>query len=170
MERKGFKVPLLIGGATTSRVHTAVKIAPNYPRAGGATSTTPAARSASSPALLSTPRSAGLRSPTSAPSTPRSREPHCPRQADKNAAVAGTRRAPIAFKIDWTGLHAAQADVHGHRACSTTTTLAELVRLHRLDAVLPAPGSSHGRYPAILDRRRWSAKRRARCSPTRRRC
>ena len=31
MERQGFKVPLLIGGATTSRVHTAVKIAPNYP-------------------------------------------------------------------------------------------------------------------------------------------
>jgi len=30
MERQQFKVPLLIGGATTSRAHTAVKIAPNY--------------------------------------------------------------------------------------------------------------------------------------------
>ncbi len=30
MKREGFSVPLLIGGATTSRVHTAVKIAPNY--------------------------------------------------------------------------------------------------------------------------------------------
>jgi 5-methyltetrahydrofolate--homocysteine methyltransferase len=30
MERKGMDMPLLIGGATTSRVHTAVKIAPNY--------------------------------------------------------------------------------------------------------------------------------------------
>jgi 5-methyltetrahydrofolate--homocysteine methyltransferase len=30
MERQGFKLPLLIGGATTSRRHTAVKIAPNY--------------------------------------------------------------------------------------------------------------------------------------------
>jgi 5-methyltetrahydrofolate--homocysteine methyltransferase len=30
MEREGFTVPLLIGGATTSRTHTAVKIAPNY--------------------------------------------------------------------------------------------------------------------------------------------
>ena len=30
MEREGFKVPLLIGGATTSRAHTAVKIAPGY--------------------------------------------------------------------------------------------------------------------------------------------
>jgi 5-methyltetrahydrofolate--homocysteine methyltransferase len=30
MERQGFQVPLLIGGATTSKVHTAVKIAPMY--------------------------------------------------------------------------------------------------------------------------------------------
>jgi 5-methyltetrahydrofolate--homocysteine methyltransferase len=32
MEREGFDIPLLIGGATTSRVHTAVKIHPNYQR------------------------------------------------------------------------------------------------------------------------------------------
>ncbi len=30
MERQGFKIPLLIGGATTSKTHTAVKIAPQY--------------------------------------------------------------------------------------------------------------------------------------------
>ena len=30
IEREGFTIPLLIGGATTSRVHTAVKIAPHY--------------------------------------------------------------------------------------------------------------------------------------------
>ncbi|MDQ2868795.1 MAG: methionine synthase [Verrucomicrobiota bacterium] len=30
MERENFRVPLLIGGATTSRAHTAVKIAPHY--------------------------------------------------------------------------------------------------------------------------------------------
>jgi 5-methyltetrahydrofolate--homocysteine methyltransferase len=33
MKREGFELPLLIGGATTSRVHTAVKIAPRYPHA-----------------------------------------------------------------------------------------------------------------------------------------
>ena len=33
MERRGFSIPLLIGGATTSRTHTAVKIEPNYRRA-----------------------------------------------------------------------------------------------------------------------------------------
>ncbi|HHK74536.1 MAG TPA: methionine synthase, partial [Rhizobiales bacterium] len=32
MERTGFDVPLMIGGATTSKVHTAVKINPNYER------------------------------------------------------------------------------------------------------------------------------------------
>ncbi|TXT26736.1 MAG: 5-methyltetrahydrofolate--homocysteine methyltransferase [Gallionellaceae bacterium] len=31
MQRQGFSTPLMIGGATTSRVHTAVKIEPNYP-------------------------------------------------------------------------------------------------------------------------------------------
>jgi len=30
MERQGFTIPLLIGGATTSKIHTAVKIAPEY--------------------------------------------------------------------------------------------------------------------------------------------
>jgi 5-methyltetrahydrofolate--homocysteine methyltransferase len=35
MERREMKIPLLIGGATTSRLHTAVRIAPAYP--GGAT-------------------------------------------------------------------------------------------------------------------------------------
>ncbi len=43
MQREGFDVPLLIGGATTSRVHTAVKIAPNY-EAGQAVYVTDASR------------------------------------------------------------------------------------------------------------------------------
>lgn len=30
MEKNGFKIPLLIGGATTSKIHTALKIAPHY--------------------------------------------------------------------------------------------------------------------------------------------
>jgi 5-methyltetrahydrofolate--homocysteine methyltransferase len=43
MERQGFKIPLLIGGATTSRVHTAVKIDPGY-RAGQTVYVTDASR------------------------------------------------------------------------------------------------------------------------------
>src|SRR2546429_9057598 len=45
MERQGFDLPLLIGGATTSRVHTAVKIHPNY-RRGQAVYVTDASRAA----------------------------------------------------------------------------------------------------------------------------
>jgi len=30
MQKAGLTIPLLIGGATTSKIHTAVKIAPNY--------------------------------------------------------------------------------------------------------------------------------------------
>ena len=32
LERQGFSIPLLIGGATTSKIHTAVKISPQYPK------------------------------------------------------------------------------------------------------------------------------------------
>ncbi len=54
MERAGFKVPLLIGGATTSRQHTAVRIAPEY---SGATAYVPdASRVADVVASLLDPR------------------------------------------------------------------------------------------------------------------
>jgi len=43
MERRGFDVPLLIGGATTSRTHTAVKIEPGY-RSGSTTYVVDASR------------------------------------------------------------------------------------------------------------------------------
>jgi 5-methyltetrahydrofolate--homocysteine methyltransferase len=43
MERRALDIPLLIGGATTSRTHTAVKIAPNYQR-GSTTYVTDASR------------------------------------------------------------------------------------------------------------------------------
>jgi len=43
MERQGFSIPLLIGGATTSRVHTAVKINPHY-KSGQAVYVTDASR------------------------------------------------------------------------------------------------------------------------------
>ena len=43
MERRGFDIPLLIGGATTSRTHTAVKIEPGY-RSGSTTYVVDASR------------------------------------------------------------------------------------------------------------------------------
>ncbi len=45
MEKREFNVPLLIGGATTSKIHTAVKIAPSYP-SGNAIHVLDASRSA----------------------------------------------------------------------------------------------------------------------------
>src|SRR2546423_12737783 len=56
MERKGFDLPLLIGGATTSRVHTAVKIHPNS-RRGQAVYVTDASRAVGVAAALRSPES-----------------------------------------------------------------------------------------------------------------
>lgn len=53
MERKGMRAPLLIGGATTSRIHTAVKIAPNY--SGQVVQVLDASRSVPAVASLVTP-------------------------------------------------------------------------------------------------------------------
>ena len=47
MQRAGMTMPLLIGGATTSKVHTALRIEPEYNGTGGGMSLTPAAPSAS---------------------------------------------------------------------------------------------------------------------------
>src|SRR5205085_2538342 len=58
MERQGFDLPLLIGGATTSRVHTAVKIHPNY-RRGQAVYVTDASRAVGVAAALRSPQSRG---------------------------------------------------------------------------------------------------------------
>ncbi|MBD3786333.1 MAG: methionine synthase, partial [Sphingomonadales bacterium] len=59
MEREGFDIPLLIGGATTSKVHTAVKIAPRYNK-GAAVYVTDASRAVGVVgALLSPQQKAG---------------------------------------------------------------------------------------------------------------
>ena len=54
LEREGFTLPLLIGGATTSRVHTAVKIHPNYSK-GQAVYVTDASRAVSVVSSLLSP-------------------------------------------------------------------------------------------------------------------
>ena len=104
MERDGFSIPLLIGGATTSRVHTAVKIHPPTPAARPSTSTTPAAPSASS-ASCSRPSQGPPTSPTSAPSTQSSPRPR-PRRAREAAPAAG-RGPRQRLQARLGGLHAA---------------------------------------------------------------
>jgi 5-methyltetrahydrofolate--homocysteine methyltransferase len=109
MERQGFKLPLLIGGATTSRAHTAVKIAPHYSepvvhvldasRAVPVTTT-----------LLSTDGKADFVAQHRADyETLRKRHAE-PKQALISIEAARANRAPIQFRAediavpDWTGV------------------------------------------------------------------
>ena len=100
MERQGFTLPLLIGGATTSRAHTAVKIAPNYSgplvyvpdasRAVGVVST-----------LLSNERSGAFATETRAEYA-RIREEHIGRDEDRNrVSIEEARLHPA--PVHWEG-------------------------------------------------------------------
>ena len=60
-------------------------------------------------------------SPTCGPNTRKVAEAHARAEADKQRLPLATARAN-AFKIDWVGLHAAQADLPRHAGSSRTTT------------------------------------------------
>jgi len=99
MERQGFKIPLLIGGATTSRVHTAVKIEQNYP-SGTTVYVTDASRAVGvcSNLLSDTLRDdyvASIKSDYVA-----AREQHAARQSKAVYVTLAQARAH-AFKADW---------------------------------------------------------------------
>lgn len=82
MERMGLKIPLLIGGATTSRIHTAVKIDPCY--SGPVVHVLDASKSVPVASnLLSKEYSEGFMADTKAEYV-RLREEHASRQEDKN--------------------------------------------------------------------------------------
>ena len=83
MERQGFDIPLLIGGATTSRVHTAVKIDPNY-RRGQTVYVTDASRAVG---VASSLLSQGRRPPDMPPMCARNMRPW-PATMPTNAAAA----------------------------------------------------------------------------------
>ena len=99
MEREGFDLPLLIGGATTSRVHTAVKISPNYHRS-QAIYVTDASRAVG---VVS-----GLMSPEERPKAiarvreeyARMAESHARGRAEKTRTSIADARANR-FKLDW---------------------------------------------------------------------
>ncbi len=100
MERQGFDVPLLIGGATTSQVHTAVKISPNYKR-GPAVYVTDASRAVGVVSnLLGEGRDAyvgKLRETYASVASAHERG----RAQKARASLAQSRRNK--FKIDWSG-------------------------------------------------------------------
>ena len=105
------KIPLLIGGATTSRVHTAVKIAPNYE--GPVVYVPDASRSVSVAAnLLSEENSAqyiaGLRADYA-----RLREQHANRKTQPLVTLAEARANKT--KIDWSHYRPAKPKFIGRR-------------------------------------------------------
>ena len=140
MERQGFDLPLLIGGATTSRVHTAVKIHPNY-RRGQTVYVTDASRAVGvASSLMSTRAARRPTSPTSRAEYAKIAAAHARAEDEQAAAVArGRARQRAQARLD--ELRAADADASSARGCSRTIPIAELVALHRLDAVLPDLGA-----------------------------
>jgi 5-methyltetrahydrofolate--homocysteine methyltransferase len=99
MERQGFKLPLLIGGATTSRAHTAVKIAPHYSEPVvhvlDASRAVPVATS-----LLSDESKAGFVAQHRVEYEAVRKNHAAPRQQVVSLEVARTRRTPIEWRAE----------------------------------------------------------------------
>ncbi len=146
MEREGFAVPLLIGGATTSRVHTAVKISPNYQR-NQAIYVLDASRAVGVVSnLLSETESApyiqGIRS-----EYVKVREAHLANEAKKQRITLAAARANK-YAIDWKGYTPPKPSFLGARAFESYN-LAELVPYIDWTPFFQTWELS-GRYPAIL--------------------
>jgi 5-methyltetrahydrofolate--homocysteine methyltransferase len=102
MERQGFDIPLLVGGATTSRAHTAVKVAPKYH--GPVIWVKDASRSVPVVAkLLSDEQRPGLLAETQAEYAVL-RERHAARTDSRKLLSLADARAN-ATPIDWSGYH-----------------------------------------------------------------
>jgi 5-methyltetrahydrofolate--homocysteine methyltransferase len=145
MEREGFTIPLLIGGATTSRVHTAVKIEPNYH--GPVVHVLDASRAVGvASSLLSQDQragfAAGIRAEYQDVREKRSRRP----SDQRRQSLADARRQRLA--IDWTG-------VTPPAPCSTGLTVLDDYPLEDLVPRIDwtpffQTWELPGHYPAIL--------------------
>ena len=167
MERQGFDVPLLIGGATTSRVHTAVKIHPNY-RRGQAVYVNDASRAVGVvAALLSREARRAIINDVRAEYA-RIAAAHARGEDNKQRLSLADARAN-ALKLDWSGRYrAAGAALSRHAAVSPTSRSpnSSIISTGRRSS---PPGSLTANIRRSSTTRR-SAKRRAACMPTRRRC
>ena len=144
------KIPLLIGGATTSRVHTAVKIAPHYE--GPVVYVPDASRSVGVCSdLLSDERAAKFIADLHA-DYEQVRELHASKKPTPLVTLAAGARQQDADRLG--RLHAAEAQVH--RPARVPQLRPRRARgLHRLGPVLPdlGPGRHVSRDPARRDRR-----------------
>ena len=150
MEREGFSVPLLIGGATTSRAHTAIKIAPHY-RA-GAVHVLDASRAVGVVSNLLSDESKGEFDRQTRADYARLREEHAAKSRDKKLITLEEARANRT-PVDWANYTPPQPDVSGTRVyASDLGTIS-------LDDLIPYIDWSpffhtwelRGRYPAIFD-------------------
>ncbi len=100
MQRQGFTLPLLIGGATTSRVHTAVKIAPHYTN-GPVIYVSDASRSVGVCQSLASDDAASKFIADLTTEYARVREQHAAKKGPELVTLAAARAN--ASRIDWTG-------------------------------------------------------------------
>jgi 5-methyltetrahydrofolate--homocysteine methyltransferase len=147
MERQGFDVPLLIGGATTSRVHTAVKIHPNYKR-GQAVYVNDASRAVGvAQSLLSregrAPYVAELRGEYA-----RIAAAHARAQEDKARLPLAAARGN-ALKLDWKGYTPPKPSFLGTKTL-TDYSVAELIDFIDWTPFFQT-WELNGKFPAILD-------------------
>jgi 5-methyltetrahydrofolate--homocysteine methyltransferase len=147
MEREGFDIPLLIGGATTSRVHTAVKIAPRYTK-GQAIYVTDASRAVGVVGQLL--------SETQKPDYVASIRAEYVEVAEKHErAELAKQRLPLAsaranhFKIDWSGYSVNAPQFLGTRVIEDWD-LAEIARYIDWTPFFQT-WELKGVYPRILD-------------------
>jgi len=147
MERQGFDIPLLIGGATTSKTHTAVKIAPSYRRA-STTYVLDASRAVGVVSqLLSKYDKAGFEAQTREDYV-RVREQFARGQDQKNRTPVAKARANR-FKIDWPAATPPRPSFTGVRAFGPYD-LEELAKYIDWSPFF-ASWELVGRYPQILE-------------------
>ena len=136
MQRRGFKVPLLIGGATTSPAHTAVKIDPQYE--GPVVYVKDASRAVGVCRQLVTPEMKPAYVAEVKADNVRRREQHAGKK-QKGAQLTLGQARNNRFKDRLGELHAARAALprrEGVQRCAAGLAHA----VHRLDAVLQCLG------------------------------
>ena len=137
MQREGFTVPLLIGGATTSRVHTAVKIEPHY---NGPTIWVPdASRSVTvCSSLMSDEKRVGLRGEAEVGVRKGARATEGQEGSGAGASPGRGPRPRVPSRLDH--VPSAGPESPGRKGVSRLPA-GRPRALHRLDAVLPDVGA-----------------------------
>jgi 5-methyltetrahydrofolate--homocysteine methyltransferase len=145
MQRQGFTVPLLIGGATTSRQHTAVKIAPAY---GGPTVYVPdASRVIDVVASLLSDAQRPAFDAGNRVMQAEARERHATRIARPLTSLADARARRL--RLDWTRENVPAPSFTGRRVVADVP-LGEIAAYIDWTYFFSAWGLK-GRFPAILD-------------------